>query len=148
MRDARISVAGLARISDRYASTIRRHPGELLGSGLLSIRCDTAPPISGVAHRMLLARASPWSWLVRLPASHHATAADVRVITGEASLVFTIYSRTFDDLAKFEPASVRAARCATAGDDGPPPHTQTHGLADRTGRAITGEAIGPEIFQD
>jgi hypothetical protein len=61
-------------------------------------------------------------------ASHHATAADVRVITGEASLVFTIYSRTCDDLAKFEPALGQSSRRAPAGDDGPPPHTQTHGL--------------------
>ncbi len=65
MRDARISVAGLARISDRYASTVRRHLGQLLGSGLLSIRCDTAPQISGVAHRMLLGRASGPSELAR-----------------------------------------------------------------------------------
>ena len=102
--DARISVAELARVTDRNAATVRRHLGQLLGSGVLSVRCDTAPQISG------------WpiacSWRARvLPSQQTRMITRLRSIpqlrmcasvTGEANLVFTIYSRTLDGVSRIQ----------------------------------------------
>lgn len=102
--DARLSVAEMARLTGRNPATVRRHLGQLLDSGVLSIRCAIAPQISGWPIEC--------SWLVRVaPTDLAHTVASLRTlsqlrmcmtVTGNANLIFTTFSRTVQDLYGFE----------------------------------------------
>lgn len=105
-RDARTPVADLARLSHRNAATVRRQLAALLAAEVLSFRCDASPAVSG------------WpiacSWLARVnPGDLPQTIAQLSAlsqlrmcasVTGDANLVFTVYSRTLHGLSRFERA--------------------------------------------
>jgi DNA-binding Lrp family transcriptional regulator len=105
-RDARLPIAELARLTDRTPATTRRQLAQLLASRALAIRCDLAPQVAG------------WpivcSWLAKVrPAQRSTAIAQLRrlrqlrmclTVTGPYNLVFTIYTRSFEALARFEDA--------------------------------------------
>lgn len=103
-REPRIPVATLARATDLTASTAGRHLVDLLGSGALTIRLDTAPGVGGWGVTC--------SWLGQLPLGERARAIDrlcrqpqVRVCmstTGPSNLIWTIFARSAEGIARFE----------------------------------------------
>ncbi|WP_411722354.1 Lrp/AsnC family transcriptional regulator [Mycetocola sp.] len=103
VRDPRISIAELARITDRNPATVRRHVAQLLGSGTITLRCNTAPPVSGWPIEC--------SWLTRVPPAALTRSVEAlrslpqlrmcMSVTGESNLIFTTYSRELGDVATF-----------------------------------------------
>lgn len=104
MRDGRASAAEIARITGLHPATARRHLQKVLASGLLSIRCDLAQPLSGFPLTV--------QWFTRLDASEHADAAarlaeDPRTrvlasVTGRANLVVVMWLRSVADVLEAE----------------------------------------------
>jgi hypothetical protein len=121
----------------------------LLASGALAIRCDLAPQTAGWPI------ACSWFASVR-PAEKSAAIAQLArlrqlrmclSVTGRANLVFTIYTRSVDGIARFE------AAIGTAVPDLQPIETMIHlrtrkrmgHLIDTEGRA-TGDIVVPTVF--
>ncbi|WP_030903584.1 Lrp/AsnC family transcriptional regulator [Streptomyces sp. NRRL F-5126] len=102
--DGRASAADLARATGHNPATVRRRLGRLLGSGLVSFRCELAAEVSG------------WSvsstWTARIdPAGHDravaalATLPELRMCvstTGETNLAMTVWTRTVEEILHIE----------------------------------------------
>ena len=102
--DPRTPVAELARASGRTPRVARRQLDRLTATGWVTFRCDMA------------FRAVGWpilcSWLARVsPADLTLAVAELRAlpqlrlcasVTGEANLVFTVFSRSLAGLSRFE----------------------------------------------
>jgi len=102
--DGRATAADLARITGRNPATVRRQLARLLGSGLLSFRCEVAAEVSG------------WSvsstWTARSEAADHertvaalATLPELRMCistTGATNLAMTIWTRSLNDMQRIE----------------------------------------------
>lgn len=103
-RDGRLTAADLARVTGRNPATVRRQLPRLLGSGLLTLRCEVAQAHSG----------SPvcCHWLGRIPVGEHArtvqalaTMPELRLCvstTGETNLMLTAWTRSLTDLLALE----------------------------------------------
>lgn len=102
--DGRMSAAELARRTGGHPATVRRQLARLLGSGLVSLRCEVAQlhsrwPISCL-------------WLARVPP--HEIARTIKAIstlpelrlcastTGETNLVLTVWVHSLADLLRLE----------------------------------------------
>jgi DNA-binding Lrp family transcriptional regulator len=149
-RDGRSPVAALARTTGGNASTARRHLAQLLNSGMLSIRCDITPAITGWGVAC--------SWLARTaPAerpqsvSQLCRLSQLRVcfsLTGPANLGFTVYSRTMSGLAAFEDTlgtHLPTLQCLETMI-----HLRTHkrmGWITTVDGRCTGEVIVPDVFR-
>lgn len=102
-RNPRISIAELARLTQRNPATVRRHLAQLLASRAITLRCNTAPQVSGWPVEC--------SWMTRVPPAKLARAVtalrsfpQLRLcmsVTGEANMVFTTYSRDLGDVSRF-----------------------------------------------
>jgi len=103
-RDGRAGTSTLARELGRSPATVHRQLAKVLGSGLLSIRCEVAQGPAGypVACR----------WLARVPAGGHAQAAaalgglrNVRLAastTGRTNFIIMMWLRTVADVLTAE----------------------------------------------
>ncbi|MFS4092483.1 Lrp/AsnC family transcriptional regulator [Streptomyces sp. AF1A] len=103
-QDGRATAADLARATGRNPATVRRQLSRLLGSGLVSFRCELAAEVSG------------WSvsstWTARVePAGHDravtalATLPELRMCvstTGETNLAMTVWTRTVAEILHIE----------------------------------------------
>lgn len=106
----RASVADLARQLDQNPATVRRHLQRLLASGLVRIRLDTAPGVSGWPVEI--------TYLCRLEAGAVANAVrrlravpQVKLsvsVLGDAELVFSVVARKLSHAPEIERA-IRAA---------------------------------------
>jgi DNA-binding Lrp family transcriptional regulator len=102
--DGRATAADLARATGRNPATVRRQLSRLLGSGLVSFRCELAAEVSG------------WSvsstWTARVePAGHNravaalATLPELRMCistTGETNLAMTVWTRSVAEILRIE----------------------------------------------
>lgn len=149
-REPRIPIATLARATDLTASTASRHLADLLGSGALAIRLDTAPGVGGWGVTC--------SWMGQLPLGERARAIDrlcrqpqVRLCmstTGPSNLTWTIFARSNEGIAKFEEIMGSLIPALT------PTESLVHlrirkkmgWLTDASGHA-TGEVVVPTVLQ-
>ncbi|GAA4665174.1 MULTISPECIES: Lrp/AsnC family transcriptional regulator [Amycolatopsis] len=102
--DGRATAADCARATGRNPATVRRQLGRLLASGVLTFRCEVAQSVSG--HPV----SSTWTVAVS-PADQERTVAalvtlpELRMcasITGDATLAFTVWTRSLADLTRLE----------------------------------------------
>ncbi|GAA2202733.1 Lrp/AsnC family transcriptional regulator [Sinomonas flava] len=104
MRDGRATAAQMAKILDRNASTVQRQLARVLGSGLMSFRCDVAHGLVGFPVTC--------TWYAKVPPGKHAAAAvavrslrSVRLaasVTGQANFIVTMWLRSVAEVMNAE----------------------------------------------
>lgn len=104
-RNARASYAELAEHAEISASTARRRVDALLGSGIISIRCDVSRELAGVPTSATVWASIPPTQLDRITQSI-AALAETRLCAGitggPANLLFTVWLRTPSELQTLE----------------------------------------------
>lgn len=102
--DGRAGAADIARSADRNPATMRRHLARVVGSGLLSFRCEIAqdPTLWGLH----------CTWLARVPEESKertvaalATLPELRLCvstSGETNLLVSVWARSPSDLMRLE----------------------------------------------
>ena len=103
-RDGRASAAEMARTLGRSPSTVQRQLTRILGSGLVSFRCDVAQIAVGFPVNC--------TWYARVPAGQHAAAAmalrslrSVRLaasVTGPANFIVTMWLHSVAEVMSAE----------------------------------------------
>lgn len=103
-RDGRAGAADIARAAGRNPATVRRHLARVVGSGLLSFRCEIAqdPTLWGLH----------CTWLARVPEDEKertvaalATLPELRLCvstSGETNLFVSVWARSPSDLMRLE----------------------------------------------
>ena len=104
MRDGRASAAEIARLTGLHPATARRYLQKVLASGMLSLRCDVAQPLSGFPLTV--------QWFTRVDAAEHAAAAErlaedsrTRVlasVTGRANFLVVMWLSSVADILETE----------------------------------------------
>jgi len=104
MRDGRASAAEIARVTGLHPATARRHLQKVLASGMLSLRCDVAQPLSGFPLTV--------QWFARLDAAEHGAAAArlaedprtrvVASVTGRANFLVVMWLSSVADVLEAE----------------------------------------------
>jgi DNA-binding Lrp family transcriptional regulator len=102
--DGRCTAADLARATGRNTATVRRQLARLVGSDLLSFRCELAAEVSGWSV------SSTWTAHVE-PADHERTIAALATLpelrmclsmTGDANVAMTVWTRSLHDMLRIE----------------------------------------------
>jgi DNA-binding Lrp family transcriptional regulator len=102
--DGRRTAADLARSTGRNTATVRRQLARLVGSDLLSFRCELATEVSGWSV------SSTWTAHVE-PADHERTIAALATLpelrmclsmTGDANIAMTVWTRSLHDMLRIE----------------------------------------------
>lgn len=100
----RLPFSELARVVGRPPATVRRHIGALLASDLLSLRCDVAHAALGLPLTTAFFTRVPVAQLARTMRILR-TLAPLRMCvhtTGEHNLIFSVVSRSMQDLATLQ----------------------------------------------
>lgn len=108
-RDGRSSAADLARTTGRPLSTTRRQLANLIGSGVLTFRCDVAQGVTG--YPVLV------QWWCKVPVAHmSASVAQLRAepsvrqvvsMPGSPNLLVTTWNRSVSDAMRIQEALER-----------------------------------------
>lgn len=100
LRDARLSVAEIARTMHRPPATVRRHLRQLLASDLLTFRCDVAHETFGLPLTAAFFASVAQPDLVRTVQALK-TLPQLRMclqVTGARNLIFSVLARSLEDM--------------------------------------------------
>ncbi|WP_367127989.1 Lrp/AsnC family transcriptional regulator [Saccharothrix sp. HUAS TT1] len=116
--DGRRPAAGIAARTGRSGSTVRRWLNEMVGGGLLSLRCEVAQPVTGWP-----IAATFWARVPPDELDRTATALtelpEVRLcaaVTGADNLVLTLWLRSLGDIQRLEAELARRLPALTLTD--------------------------------